>query len=112
MIARCLAVALSVCGAGAFAADWPHFLGPKHDNTSAETGLLLFGQFVLRVRNETRIVNLLHGRMLGKKIRDDAPVLVVSFHPNGKGFSAPKYQERIERREDSTYYVMYKIDQL
>jgi outer membrane protein assembly factor BamB len=39
MIARGLAVLLSVCGMGAFAADWPHFLGPKYDNTSAETGL-------------------------------------------------------------------------
>ena len=39
MIARGLAVVAGFCGAGVIAADWPHFLGPKYDNTSAETGL-------------------------------------------------------------------------
>ncbi len=34
-----LAGLLGLCGADVFAEDWPHFLGPKYDNTSAETGL-------------------------------------------------------------------------
>ncbi len=33
------AVVLSLCGATSFAADWPHFLCQKYDNTTAETGL-------------------------------------------------------------------------
>ena len=37
---RCLIpVAVSVCGAGALAADWPHFLGPSYNATSTESGL-------------------------------------------------------------------------
>ena len=36
---RGLVFVLGLCGVGAFAADWPHFLGPKYDNTSTETGL-------------------------------------------------------------------------
>ena len=39
MKARAFAVVLGLFGAGVFAADWPHFLGPKYDNISAETGL-------------------------------------------------------------------------
>ncbi len=39
MKTRGLAAVLGLFGVGAFAADWPHFLGPKYDNTSTEAGL-------------------------------------------------------------------------
>ena len=39
MRASQLAVVFGFFVVDAFAADWPHFLGPKYDNTSAETGL-------------------------------------------------------------------------
>ena len=38
-LARVFVIVLSVLAVRAAAADWPHFLGPQYNNTSAETGL-------------------------------------------------------------------------
>ena len=66
---------------------------------AAKSALLPLCQLVLRMRDQTGIINLLHRRMFGEEIRDDATVLVMGLHPDSQRFCAAQDQERVKRRK-------------
>src|SRR6476660_5354795 len=64
---------------------------------------------MLGMRDKTRIIYLLHLRMLSQEVGDHAAVAVMSFHAHRQRLRTPKDQKRIERRKNRAYSILNKF---
>src|SRR5579864_8529021 len=76
----------------------------------AESGLLLLGDGVLRVRSETGVKHTFHFGMRFQKLRDGHPIRFVLLHADGESFDAARDEEAVHRREAGSGGALQEID--